>query len=76
MKNGIRMTGMPAWGPTHTDAQIWELVAFMKRLPELSPDAYRNLIVNAQDDGHGHEHGEEIPVSDASHNNDNSSHSH
>ncbi len=65
VKNGIRMTGMPAWGPTHTDAQIWDLVAFMQRMPKLSPDAYRNLIINAQDDGHGHDHSEH-----------NSSHSH
>jgi mono/diheme cytochrome c family protein len=76
VKNGIRMTGMPAWGPTHTDAKIWDLVAFIKRVPELSPDAYRNLIDNAQGDGHGHNHGEKIPVTDGIHNNDHSSHSH
>lgn len=60
VKNGIRMTGMPAWGATHSDVQIWDLVAFMGRLPEISPDAYRNLINNAQGDEHDHAHGEAL----------------
>ena len=60
VKNGIRMTGMPAWGATHSDVQIWDLVAFMGRLPEISPDAYRNLINNAQGDKHDHAHGEAL----------------
>ena len=54
------MTGMPAWGATHSDVQIWDLVAFMGRLPEISPDAYRNLINNAQGDKHDHAHGEAL----------------
>ena len=60
VKNGIRMTGMPAWGATHSDVQIWDLVEFMGRLPEISPDAYRNLINNAQGDKHDHAHGEAL----------------
>jgi mono/diheme cytochrome c family protein len=42
-KNGIRMTGMPAWGVTHTDEQIWAIVAFMRGLPRLTPEAYKAL---------------------------------
>jgi mono/diheme cytochrome c family protein len=42
-KNGIRFTGMPAWTATLTDAQIWDTVAFMKRLPQLKPDDYDAL---------------------------------
>ena len=42
-KNGIRMTGMPAWGVTHTDKQIWAMVAFMRGLPKLTPEAYKAL---------------------------------
>jgi len=36
VQNGIRMTGMPAFGPTHEDQEIWTLVTFMRHLPELT----------------------------------------
>jgi mono/diheme cytochrome c family protein len=51
-KNGIRMTGMPAWGATHDDESIWPLVAFMTRLPELDALAYRELLASAEGQGH------------------------
>lgn len=55
-KNGVRMTGMPAFGPTHTDAELWELVALVKRLAELSPADYRALTASAagRSSQHGH----------------------
>ena len=43
IKNGIRMTGMPAWGPTHSDDQLWDIVAFVKKLPGMSKQEYRSL---------------------------------
>jgi len=42
-KNGVRMTGMPAWGVSHTDEQIWAVVAFLRGLPKLTPEAYQAL---------------------------------
>jgi len=57
IKHGIRMTGMPAWGPTHSDAQLWEVVAFLEKLPKLSADDYRRLAERSSGDGHGHDHG-------------------
>ncbi len=42
-KHGVRMTGMPAWGPTHTDEEIWAMVAFLQRLPKLTPEEYRTF---------------------------------
>jgi len=30
IKHGIRMTAMPAFGPPHTDEEIWKLVAFIR----------------------------------------------
>ena len=39
-KNGIRFTGMPAWGPTFTDAEIWDIVAFVQTLPEMTAADY------------------------------------
>jgi mono/diheme cytochrome c family protein len=43
IKHGIRMTGMPAWGRTHSDQEIWSLVAFLGRLPGMDADTYRHL---------------------------------
>ena len=42
-KNGIKMTGMPAWGKTHSDEKIWEIVAFMKKLPDISAEQYEKM---------------------------------
>ncbi len=36
VKNGIKMTGMPSFGKTHDDDEIWSIVAFMKQLPDMS----------------------------------------
>lgn len=74
VKNGIRMTGMPAWGATHSDVQIWDLVAFMGRLPEISSDAYRNLINSAQGDEHDHAHGEALQEAVSTHHGDETGH--
>jgi len=43
VKNGVKMTGMPAFGPTHKDDQIWNIVAFVQRLPRMSPEAYKAM---------------------------------
>lgn len=39
-KNGIRFTGMPAWGPSHSDQELWDVVAFVLTLPKLSAAEY------------------------------------
>ena len=52
VKHGIKMTGMPAWGATHTDEEIWNMVALLQKLPSLSPRAYRALVAKA---GHHHD---------------------
>jgi mono/diheme cytochrome c family protein len=36
IKHGIRMTPMPAFGPTHSDDDIWKIVAFIRHLPHLT----------------------------------------
>jgi mono/diheme cytochrome c family protein len=38
VQNGLRMTGMPAFGPTHKDEDLWALVAFLRHLPELTSE--------------------------------------
>lgn len=41
--HGVRMTGMPAWGKTLSDQQIWALVAFLQKFPHLSEDQYDRM---------------------------------
>ncbi len=43
IKHGIKMTGMPAWGQTHDDPTLWDIVAFLQQLPRMSPEQYRQL---------------------------------
>lgn len=53
IKHGIKASGMPAWSKGGMeDGAIWDLVAFLGRLPALSPDQYRALV--AASDGHAH----------------------
>jgi hypothetical protein len=41
------MSGMPAWGVTHDDELLWSVVAFLQKLPELTPGQYQTLIKSA-----------------------------
>lgn len=43
VSNGIRMTGMPAFGPSRSKEEIWQLVTAVRRLPRLSPEERRVL---------------------------------
>src|ERR1700692_443287 len=43
IKHGIKMSAMPAWGKTLDDAAIWELVAFVRQIPEMTPETYAQL---------------------------------
>jgi len=47
VKHGIKMTGMPAFGPTHKEEQLWALAHFVKQLPQLSPAQYQDLVAKA-----------------------------
>jgi len=63
IKNGIKMTGMPAWGTTHDDPSIWGMVAFLQKLPAMSSAEYTTLVASGA--GHSH-HGEDVmPASEA-----------
>ena len=41
--NGIRLTGMPAWGAEGKDDDSWKLVLFIRHLPQLSADEEREM---------------------------------
>ncbi len=46
-KHGIKFTGMPGFGPTHPDAKIWAIVAFLRRLQDMTPQEYARLAAQA-----------------------------
>ena len=54
IKHGIKMTAMPAWGPTHDDETIWAMVAFIRNLGGMTAEQYRELTASSQ--GHHHRH--------------------
>ncbi len=50
IKHGVKLSAMPAWGKTHADPLIWDMVAFVRRLPGMSPAEYKRLIASAPED--------------------------
>jgi mono/diheme cytochrome c family protein len=68
VKHGLKMTGMAAWGVTHDDDLLWDVVAFVRKLPELTPEQYQTMVKDApkheeimrqMETGGDHEHGGE-----------------
>lgn len=45
IENGIRFTGMPAWGTGTKDSETasWHLVHFIRRLPKLTPEELEEM---------------------------------
>lgn len=56
IKHGIKLTAMPAWGTTHDNAAIWNIVAFLQKLPGMTPEQYHEMTAGAAHGGHDHEH--------------------
>jgi len=52
IKHGIKASGMPAWGSGHSDERIWNMVAFLQRLPELNATQYQILTARGTSDTH------------------------
>ena len=50
VKHGIKATGMPAWGPTHDDVLLWDIVAFVRTLPTLNSKQYEAVVKSAPED--------------------------
>jgi mono/diheme cytochrome c family protein len=70
IKHGIKMSAMPAWGSSHDDATIWSMVAFLQKLPAMTPEQYKDIVARAppdddmdmdggSDDAHGASHAAE-----------------
>jgi len=41
--NGIRLSGMPAWGERDKDEDSWKVGLFIRRLPMLTPEEIREM---------------------------------
>ena len=48
------MTAMPAFGPTHTDEEIWKIVAFIHHLPDLTAQERDSLRAVTGEEAHHH----------------------
>jgi len=59
VKHGLKMTAMPSH-LDHSDKENWDTVAFVRALPDMSAEEYRDLTTGATHDhgeGDGHDHG-------------------
>lgn len=43
-KHGIKFTGMPAWPALERDDEVWAVVAFLRKFPELDDATYREMV--------------------------------
>lgn len=50
IKHGVKLSAMPAWGKTHPDPLMWDMVAFVRKLPGMSPDEYKRIVASAPAD--------------------------
>ena len=50
IKHGVKLSAMPAWGKTHDDNLIWDMVAFTRALPKMSPEQYQAALASAPAD--------------------------
>lgn len=50
VKHGLKFSGMPAWGKSHSDEEIWDITAFVVMLPRLTPVQYKDMVARAPSD--------------------------
>jgi mono/diheme cytochrome c family protein len=43
VEKGVRFTGMPAWPAEHREDEVWSMVAFLRKMPNLNAGDYRTL---------------------------------
>lgn len=60
IKNGLKMSAMPAWGLTHNDNAIWGMAAFTLKMSNMTPDQYEAIVNSTRNstknDMHEHSH--------------------
>jgi hypothetical protein len=64
VKHGVKNDRHARLGVTHSDELLWDVVALLRKLPELTKEQYEALVENApkhdelmQEMGGGHQHG-------------------
>jgi cytochrome c5 len=74
IKHGLKMTGMPAQGPSHGDELMWRLADLVLKLSDMSPQEYEQRVRAGRMEGkageeraHEHEPPQETPDSGRSH---------
>ena len=83
IKHGIKSTGMPAWGKHMEDQYIWDVVAFVRKLPSLSAEQYQAEVMASGGHSHGggesaehsHEEGDDHEEGTADHHSHDTDHS-
>jgi hypothetical protein len=66
LQHGIKMTGMPSWAD-HGDDELWDVVAFLKKLDGMISEQYGGLVMKTMMQGSHHHHGDggmEMPSDD------------
>jgi cytochrome c553 len=58
VKHGIRRTAMPGWPTQLRDDEVWDMVAFLRALPELDAATYGAMAKGAADNDCSRCHGE------------------
>lgn len=61
VEHGIKMSAMPAFGPTHEEKDLWAVAYFVKELPDLSATQYQERLKKA-----GHSESSEQPSGESS----------
>lgn len=59
VKQGIRRTAMPGWPTQMRDDEVWDMVAFLKVLPELNASEYGAMATGVTDNDCARCHGED-----------------
>lgn len=50
ISNGVRFTGMPAWGGEDTPDEMWKLVVFIRHLPRITPEELKAMETSKHDE--------------------------
>ena len=50
VKHGVKLSAMPAWGKTHDDQLIWDMVAFIRHMPGMNAQQFQKIVASAPED--------------------------
>jgi mono/diheme cytochrome c family protein len=50
IKHGVKLSAMPAWGKTHNDQLIWDLVAFIRKMRGMNEQQFEAAVASAPED--------------------------